>query len=121
MEECKIGVLCNNDTPRIYGVCSRSLTDKKGFNIQVLADSGCTMSLMPSWISSKNNIKVNKEAAEGYSLKNASGKKMVVDGTETVFITPTGCRTKRKVMCLVSLDLKDSDFLLSWVEMKRPL
>ena len=44
------------DTPCIYGVSHKSPTDKQGFNIQILADSGCTKSLLPEWIARKNKV-----------------------------------------------------------------
>ena len=118
--ECRKGSAAE-DTPLIYATSYKSLTDKQGFNIQILADSGCTKSLLPEWIARKNKIRVDAERAKEYSLKNASGENMVVKGTATIFVTPNGCRTRRAVECLVSSDLSESDLLLSWRDMKRPI
>ena len=84
----------SQDTPRIYGVGSRSLTSSASFPLQVLPDNGCTKSLVSHWMAMKYHIPTDRTRAEEFSLRIASGDMMEVTGVAKIYITPTGCRTK---------------------------
>ena len=108
----------SQDTTCIFGQGSRSITDKNTFNVNVLPDSGCTISLLPEWICKKYKLKINHNRTCKFSLRKASGEKMIVVGTTAVLTTPSGCNTKRSVDALFCPDLNEHDILSSWRDMK---
>ena len=95
----------------------RRLTSKNSASIIALADTGASKSVIGLALVKKYKLKLDTGKTR-VSLTNASGHKMSVEGTVTIFLQPEGAPTRKMIKAIVSESV-GNDFLLGLPDLKH--
>ena len=95
----------------------RRLTSKNPASVIALADTGVSKSVIGLALVKKYKLKLDTKKTR-VSLTNASGHKMSVEGTVTMFLQPEGAPTRKMIKAIVSESV-GHDFLIGLPDLKH--
>ena len=95
----------------------RRLTSKHHKSVIALADTGASKSVIGLALVKKYKLKLDTKKT-WVSLTNASGHKMSVEGTVTIFLQPEGAPTRKMIKAIVSESV-GHDFLIGLPDLKH--
>ena len=95
----------------------RRLTSKNAASVIALVDTGASKSVIGLALVKKYKLKLDTKKTR-VSLTNASGHKMSMDGTVTIFLQPEGAPTRKMIKAIVSESV-GNDFLIGLPDLKH--
>ena len=95
----------------------RRLTSKNPASVIALADTGASKPVIGLALVKKYKFKLDTKKTQ-VSLTNASGHKMSVEGTVTIFLQPEGAPTRKMIKAIVSESV-GNNFLIGLHDLKH--